>query len=108
MDNNTPANGTHPPKPDAIIIVAGTPEFAAFLAGRTELINQPLREQDERNHRLQLIGEIVEVAAKEELDLTPNQILAIAGAAMEDPEIARDLTPTTFGIIVNKPNGSEQ
>lgn len=109
--NTTPTSGTPAPKPDeptAVIIVAGTPQFAAFLAGRFELINEPVRQEDTRNRRLQLIGEIVEVAACEELDLTPNQILAIATAALADPELARDLTPANFGIIINKHNGSEQ
>ena len=108
MEDRNPANEAKQPTTDAVIILANTPEFEAFLAGRTELINRPLREQNERNHRLRLIGEIVEVAAKEELDLAPNQILAIADAAIEDPKIARGLTPATFGIIVNKPNRSEQ
>ena len=41
MENTKPTNGASEPTPDAVIILAGTPEFDAFLAGRLELINRP-------------------------------------------------------------------
>ena len=53
-----------------------------------------------------MIGEIVEVAASEEMPLMPGQILTLAEAALQNPELARDLTPAAFAsVIINKPNG---
>ena len=41
MEDKNPINGANKPTSDAIIMLAGTPEFDAFLAGRIELINAP-------------------------------------------------------------------
>ena len=109
METTKPTNGASEPTPDAVIILAGTPQFDAFLAGRLEMINRPVREHEARHRRLQMIGEIVEVAASEDVPLMPGQILALAEAALQNPEFARDLTPAAFfSVIINKPNGREQ
>jgi hypothetical protein len=111
MEQNTPAGSTPAPlNQPTIILVAGTQDFGAFLAGTIERINAPLRAEEARNQRLQLIGEIVEVAAKEEIYLTPSQILLIADAAEKDITIGCELSPATFDIIINgrNQNGSKQ
>ena len=108
MEDKNPINGANKPTSDAIIMVAGTPQFDAFLAGRIELINAPVREYEARNRRLLMIGEIVEVAASEEIPLTPSQIIAIADAALKDPTLTQDLALAFAKVVVNKPKGNVQ
>jgi hypothetical protein len=107
MEDKNPTSWANKPTSDAVVILPNTPEFEAFLNGRIELVNRPLREQEARNRRLQMIGEIVEVAATEEIPLTPGQVLTLAEAALKVPKLTRDLT-LTFASVVNKPNGNEQ
>ena len=55
-----------------------------------------------------MIGEIVEVAANEEIPLTPSQIIAIADAALKDPTLTQDLALAFAKVVVNKPKGNVQ
>ena len=89
MEDQNPTNGANEPTSNAVVILANTPEFDAFLVGRTELINAPLREYEARNRRLRMIGEIIEVVAAEGMPLTPSQILTIAEAALQDPKLTK-------------------
>ena len=106
--NGTSANGTTP-QPQTVQLRVGTPEFAAYLAGFTEYHDARTHAKEARNLRLQVIGEIVEVAALKGIPLIPSEILAIAEAALQNPDLARDLAPATLvSVIINKPNGREQ
>jgi hypothetical protein len=108
MEDTNATNGASKPTSNAVVILAGTPQFDAFLSGRIEMINAPVREYEARNKRLRMVGEIVEVAASEEIPLTPGQILALAEAALNDPKLTRDLTLAFAAVVVNKPNGNTQ
>ena len=108
MEDQNPTNGANEPTSNAVVILANTPEFEAFLNGRLKLINRPLREYEARNRRLQMIGEITEVAAAEEVPFSPSQIVAIADAALKDPTLTQDLALAFARVVVNKPNGNVQ
>ncbi len=107
MKDKNPASGATEPTSNAVVILPNTPEFEAFLSGRIELINAPLREHEARNRRLQMIGEIAEVAATQEIPLTPAQIVTIAEAALKDPKLNQDLALAFATVVVNKPNGTK-
>ena len=108
MEDQNPTNGANKPTSNAVVILANTPEFGAFLNGRIELINAPLREYEARNRRLRMIGEITEVVAAEEIPISPSQIIAIADAALKDPTLTQDLALAFAKVVVNKPNGNAQ
>ena len=106
MEDQNPTNGANEPTSNAVVILANTPEFDAFLVGRTELINAPLREYEARTRRLRMIGEITEVVAAEGMPLTPSQIVTIAEAALQDPTLTKDLALAFAQVVVNKPKGN--
>ncbi|MFN8466270.1 MAG: hypothetical protein U0X20_12005 [Caldilineaceae bacterium] len=108
MEDKNPTNGANEPTSNAVVILANTPEFEAFLNGRIELINRPLREHEARNRRLQMIGEITEVVAAEEMPISPSQIIVIADAALKDPTLTKDLALAFAQVVVNKPKASAQ
>ena len=94
---------------DPITLTPGTPDFAAYLNGLHEYDNARQDAKEARNLRLRLIGEVTEVAALEELPLTPLDILGIATAAeaaMKKGALTPDWTTTICDFIPKK--GSEQ
>ncbi|MFN8467303.1 MAG: hypothetical protein U0X20_17225 [Caldilineaceae bacterium] len=97
--NGTPADGASTPKPSGVILLVGTPEFDAYLSGFTEYHAARAREKEQRNQWLQLVGEIVEVAADCNMALSPSDILVIAETAKGDILAGGDLSDASAQII---------
>lgn len=96
--NGTPANGTAP-QAQPILLLVGTPDFDAYLSGFTEYHAAKQREKEARNQWLQLVGEIVEVAADCNMDLSPSDILEIAETAKGDIIAGGEMSETSAEII---------
>ena len=90
------------------LLTAGTKAFGDFLDRTAARINRPLKEYEARQARLRLIGEITEVAALQDIALTPTQILTLAMAIGAEENGERAIAAHFVLIASRQPAGDEQ